>query len=280
MLSKENYILLKNEFTKKEIKNFKSSINDNLVNYKNMKDFIDKIYMKKLEKRFQWAPKYIKFKYNKTVDSETLHGTLYNFTNEQYIPIYTGFLYLDKTKIEIVPETVVKNEKSTFELYNSKQIIKINVGDLLIFNECMHYRDLYCNKRVLQIFQIYPNKESFDKFHSKLISVGINNNFINKSYYNYTVLYIINLLKYYLVTNNLQYKLFLSDIKDEDKEGKIVSYINGLIGKIEENKYQEMNINITNIDYNIVKPTNENKRNFLFLLLVFLILFFLHKNNI
>jgi hypothetical protein len=242
-LNKNGYIILKNILTKTHLNELEKSIikqssNDDvddmtntLINYTQLKYFIDDIFIQILNEKLNWDASYIKFRFSNnhnsnSKDASVFHGDVYNFNDDiDTMPIYTGLCYLDDSMLELIPESHC-NKPGVNTLYNNKKKLKINVGDILIFHSNLYHRGLFyeksLNRRILQIFEIFPNKEIYDLHKPKLLTVLTNINdsssLLMKVSTNKTMINIINYFLFFLVYYDLQYRIILSDISNSTKK--------------------------------------------------------------
>jgi hypothetical protein len=102
------YLLLKNILTPQQLQNGLNCDNNGLVNYKNMRHFIDNDFIPTISSNTDFLPnpKYVKFRYsnnNNSTDASTFHSDIYNNTSSEIMPIYTCLCYFDKTQMEVIP---------------------------------------------------------------------------------------------------------------------------------------------------------------------------------
>lgn len=262
----DGYTLLPNILSKEEINFGLSSIqNNNKVDYSIMKQFIDKIFFPKIIKKTKIItdPHYVKFRFsnnNNSTDASTFHGDIYNNSNTKLLPIYTCLCYFDDAQLEIIPGSHKYNNNGwSIESYNKKKILNVHRGDILIFHANLHHRGINYNKignrRLLQVFEVFPNKETYNKDYSKLVIVQSSESFFMKNLLN-PILYqiskypkIINyitFIHYILMYNDLHYKIALMDISPNDKKNKYISYEPGRRIYFEKliNKKEDLNVNI------------------------------------
>lgn len=101
-IDNDGYILLKGILTQDQLQYGLNSDNDGIVDYMIIRDFIDNHFMPTIitNTNFITKPKYIKFRYsnnNNSTDASTFHSDIYNFTDDEIMPIYTCLCYFDKT---------------------------------------------------------------------------------------------------------------------------------------------------------------------------------------
>ena len=264
-IKEDGYLLLPNALTDNELEFGLSSIKDNKVDYSIVKRFIDNSFFPKIkeEAHFISDPTYLKFRLsnnNNSTDASTFHGDIYNNTKTELLPIYTCLCYFDDAQLEVIPGSHKYNNSGwSIESYNKKQILNVKRGDILIFHANMHHRGVNFNKtsnrRLLQVFEVFPDKETYDQHFSKLVIVKSSEslmmkNIINPILYEIskypTVIDYITMFHYILMYNDLHYKIALIDISPYDKMGKYVSYEPGRRRIIEElaNEHEDLNVNI------------------------------------
>ena len=263
-IKNEGYILLTNKLNENDLEFGLSSIIDNKVDYSIMKQYIDNVFFPKIKKTSNVItdPHYIKFRLsnnNNSTDASTFHGDIYNNTNSEILPIYTCLCYFDDAQLEIIPGShKYNNIGSSIESYNKKITLTIKRGDILIFHSNIHHRGINYNKtenrRLLQVFEVFPDKQTYNEHISKLIIVKTSDTFLMKRIINpllyelsknSTVVNNITMCHYILMYNDLQYKFALIDIAPYDKVNKYVSYEPGRSRIMEElDDTEDINVNI------------------------------------
>lgn len=251
-LHKNGYVILKHK-----IINFEIDENNNKINYSDVKYFIDNIFLSEIKQSIPEIsdPQYVKFRYsnnNNSIDTSVFHQDEYNYTDMSMIPIYTALCYFDKAELEIIPGSHIKNNVSFVDLYKNKKIIHLEKGDIVVLYSTIYHKGCNYtkgkNRRLLQVFTIYPNKEVYKELNNKCIVVNTSDNKITKTnfmYYlsqNETLLQILNVFMLLLVYLGIQYKITMKDIPPHEKKGNIISYEPS--GRIHYQKGLIENINI------------------------------------
>jgi len=178
----DGYVLLRNVLDKDDIHYGLSCMkNNNKVNYLIMKDFIDTIFFPTIKKNVEFIkqPKYVKFRFsnnNNSTDASTFHGDIYNHTNTELLPIYTCLCYFDDAQLEVIPGShKYNNNDHSINSYNKRKVLDVKRGDILIFHSNMHHRGVNYNKmgerRLLQVFEVFPDKNTYNKFAPNLVIV-------------------------------------------------------------------------------------------------------------
>ena len=240
----DGYIVLKRVLTPEQLQYGLKSDNNGIVDYMILRDYIDNHFMPTIitNTNFIKKPRYVKFRYsnnNNSTDASTFHSDIYNFTNDEIMPIYTCLCYFDKAEMELIPESHKKqfhNENSCISSYNKKQLITMEPGDILIFNANIYHRganfDTKGNRRLLQVFEVFPDDETYMSNYNKFVTVITADKYStsminNLSYYISKIPFIINNVcfpHYILVYNNLQYIVTLNDINPWEKNNKLITY--------------------------------------------------------
>lgn len=294
-INENGYILIEKLLNENELEYGLSSIKDNKVDYTITKKFIDNILLKKIKEKteFMSNPIYGKFRLsnnNNSTDASTFHGDIYNKTKSEILPIYTCLCYFDETQMEVIPGShKYDNPGCSIESYNNKKTIDIKRGDILIIHSNVHHRGIkYNNKnrRVLQVFEVFPDKETYDNHLSKLVVVKTSESFTVKNFTNpfmyqvskYPVIInTITIIHYILIYNDLLYKLSLMDLPPNEKKDRYVSYEAGESMDFKDvSEKEKLNVNIlcdTNIRYVPYSSYYLYRFIFLLILLIFIILY-------
>jgi hypothetical protein len=197
------------------------------------------------------------------------------------MPIYTCLEYFDKATLEIIPGSHKRTKHTTTNILHKKRIKLIIVpGDILVFNANLYHRGVFYEKgiqsrKLLQVFDVYPNKTMYDKYNDKYLTVTVNNsklttivNELSELTSNYKTLN--ELITYYhlwLVNNNIQYKLITYNT--DNTNYKYYGYIPGNIDYISpQNELQAWNINLYVMPMTHMATANYNMLYFYILLLV------------
>lgn len=276
-LNNQGYVVIQNDNYDKEI--FEKKMNNfykdnNNVDYKDLRNFIDRTYFPVLMNKININEDifYGKFRFsnnNNSNDASTFHGDCYNHTNDEIIRQYTCLYYFDDAEFELIPETHKKSKyktKTFDEVYHHKKRVNIQAGTFIIIHANLHHRGVNftkpTNRRLLQVFDVHFNKKDYDLYTPKFVIIKTEESIIFKmisnclynlyKYNNNSSIETLNYLHYFLVFNNIQYKLFINSPSKKDI-GKIISYEPGKQCLFEDSeKLKETNINIScdkNIKY-------------------------------
>ena len=254
------------------------------IDYNKFNEFINNDFIPKINETLGWSAIYLKYRFSNfqnAKDAAQFHGDIYNFADDDLMPIYTGLIYFDNSILEVIPGSHIKNNLSSNELYARRKQIKIIGGDMLVFHANMHHRGIFYetvnDRRLLQVFDIFPNNDIYTLYYPKLLSVITGQSFIvnNVSFISEATSKsknldtIISYLHYLMMNNGIQYKIIMSDICDEKKRGRYVGYVPGLVGTVKPGELQDWNINMTVIEHDIIMPnTTIQKITFMLVLLL------------
>jgi len=235
-LTEKGYQVLRNVLSEDETQIVLSSIQKDKVNYPRVKYFIDHIFFKYITQYCSTLsnPHYVKFRLsdnNNYTDASTFHSDIYNHTHNATIPIFTCLAYFDDAQMELIPGSHQSKKDWSINIYNQRVLLNMNRGDILVFNANIHHRGVNYGKmkhrRVLQVFEVFPNNRIYDEYASKLYTVETSRGSLVKNIYNpvmyqlsqYGILLeIIAFFHYILMYNGLNYKLGMVDIPDIDKK--------------------------------------------------------------
>jgi len=180
-LDTQGYIILRKVIPIQVIKEIQDSIKGNQVNYWKNKEFIDEYIIPIIKSATHWeSPNYSKFRTsnnNNSSDAAVFHRDLNNFTFSKEIwPIYTCICYLDGGLMELIPGTYqepVMNNSQSYKNFLNTKLIHLDPGDLLLFHCLTIHRGIFFdkmeNRRLIQVFEIYPTKTLREKYAKKVI---------------------------------------------------------------------------------------------------------------
>jgi hypothetical protein len=286
-LNKDGYIIIKKGIT--DFDQVLNSINGDIINYTDIKDFIDNTFLLTIQKNLYDIsdPRYIKFRFsnnNNSIDASVFHKDDYNHTDLDVVPLYTSLCYFDNAELELIPGSHIKGELGLIDLYKNRKVLFLEKGDIVVFHSNIYHKGLNFTKgkdrRVLQVFGIFPNKPIYNELKNKIKIVNTSNNKIterNSLYYlsqNETYLRILNYFMLIIVYLDIQYILTLQDLPFFYKKGKIISYEPS--GRIyyKDNLKDKININIvTDTDIEYVPYSNFYLFVFILIIISFLLLY-------
>lgn len=300
-LSNDGYVLLQNQISNQElIFGLSCMKDDHKVDYTILKQFIDTIFFPKIKANSSVItdPHYVKFRFsnnNNSTDASTFHGDIYNHTTAELLPIYTCLCYFDDAQLEVIPGSHKYNNSDwSIRTYNNKRVLNVSRGDILVFHANMHHRGINYNKvgnrRLLQVFEVFPDNETYDNHFEKLVAVKSTNHFLVKNLFNPllyelskypTIIDYITFFHYILMYNNLQYKIVLMDISPWEKKDKYVTYEPTRRVLMEDliHREEELNINVL-CDKNVKTVTYGNYYLYFYIIYwiaTFILLYFVKK---
>ena len=266
-ITNNGYILLRKVLTDEQLNSGLSCMkNNNKVDYSIMKQFIDNVFLPTIQKNSNIItdPHYVKFRFsnnNNSTDASTFHGDIYNHTDSEVLPIYTCLCYFDDAQLQVIPGSHKYNNLWSVTSFNKKITLNVQRGDIMLFHANMHHRGINYNKsgnrRLLQVFEVFPDKKTYDECSSKLIIVESSKSTVVKNVINplsYQISKIpwaidcITFCHYILMYNDLQYKVSLMDVSPWEKTDKYISYEPGKKISISEflngTNVEELNVNI------------------------------------
>ena len=168
----------------------------------------------------------------------------------------------------MIPGSHRKNNDLSILSYQKKKILTIHRGDILIFHATLHHRGInyykHEQRRLLQVFEMFPDKITYEEHASKLMVVQSSNRSLMKHIVTPLLIElskfpglvdIINFVHYFLVCNDLQYKIVLMDIEPWNKKDKYITY--EPVRRIYHFNHEYINVNVC-CDPNIqqLQPSN------------------------
>jgi hypothetical protein len=173
-LQEDGFILVRQCLKRRTLQTFRDNVGKTEVNYEGMIPVLHdmKAYLREI---LGWEPVMTKYRvsnHENKIDASFLHNDLKNVSRTNTpIPCHTVLLYGDKGRMQLIPKSHHRTHESiihaALDLVN---IITIDIepGDLLVFNASIMHRGIFFstenNRRLMQIFEVYPNTETFDKF--------------------------------------------------------------------------------------------------------------------
>lgn len=258
-IHEDGYLLLRNVLSENDLHNGLSCMVGDKIDYSILKNFIDTIFFPTIQKNSEIkSPKYVKFRFsnnNNSNDASLFHGDIYNHSDIKILPIYTCLCYFDNTWMEIIPGSHIKQNDWSINSYNKKIEVHLQRGDILIFHSNIHHRgsnfDKKGDRRLLQVFDVFPDTETYNEHVSKLVIVKpaqaskLGGQILYELSKYPSIIDTLTFFHYILVYNDLQYKWTFKDIAPSDKNGKYVSYEPNKRANLEDAlPIYEQNVNI------------------------------------
>lgn len=173
-LASEGYVIVRGCVPEETVRTFRENVGKTEVNYKNMSPVVYDVKTC-LRDQFGWDPVMTKYRvsnHENKIDASFLHNDVKNLSRTNTpIPCHTVLLYGDEGKLQLIPrshgKTHISLAHATYDLTN---IITVDIhpGDLLVFNASIMHRGIFfdteAHRRLMQIFEVYPNLETFKKF--------------------------------------------------------------------------------------------------------------------
>lgn len=184
-LHEDGFLLVRQCVNPETIEQFNDNVSKTTVNYEGMTPVVSdmKTYLHKL---LGWEAIMTKFRVSNQenkIDASFLHNDLKNVSRTNTpIPCHTVLLYGDKGRMQLIPRSHHRTHESV--IHATRDLLRtvtidINPGDLLVFNASIIHRGIFvntkCNRRLMQIFEVYPNQETFDKFATMVDTSYVNN---------------------------------------------------------------------------------------------------------
>ena len=269
----DGYVLYRNKISLEE-QEYALSCIGNKVDYTQLKQFIDTIFLPKIDIK---EPIYVKTRFsnnNNSIDASVLHSDVYNYSDDP-MNIYTGLVYFDKADIEIIPGSHLKPNTSFEQRNRDKIIISMNPGDVLVFNARLSHRGIHFhkgNRRLLQVFEIFSRKD-FEKHKNNYITVDTNiksNLLYHVAKYPFIIDF-INTIVHWFHYYDLKYIVALMDLPPWEKKGRYITYEPGKRVYYKPGLKDDLNVNVVFEKTPVVKYSHF----YLYLLLFFIVFFFL-----
>lgn len=170
-LKEKGYIIFRREIPQERVEYGRQQIN-NKVNYYRLKGFIDNDLMKRANIRLNTNLDYLKYRVsnnNNSSDAGGFHRDIHSYAG---VPeIYTCLTYLDEAMMEIIVGSHKKLSipfLETIKYLKKRKKIKMNPGDILVFNAALIHRGLFYksnnkNRRIIQLFDCVEDKEHYSE---------------------------------------------------------------------------------------------------------------------
>jgi len=185
-MHEDGFILVRQCIKRDTLQKFTNNVGKTEVNYRGMVPVVHdmKTCLKEI---FGWEPVMTKYRVSNQenkIDASFLHNDLKNVSRTNVpIPCHTVLLYGDRGRMQLIPKSHhMTHESIIHAVRDLNNIITIDIepGDLLVFNASLMHRGVFFNtednRRLMQIFEVYPNEETFDKF-----APMVDTSYVNKS---------------------------------------------------------------------------------------------------
>jgi hypothetical protein len=258
-MNDKGYIYLKDVLSPDDTDYALSAYNGTLVDYPKMRDFIDNRFLPAVTRKIPYItdPHYVKFRFsdnNNSTDAAVVHRDVYNYTSEKSLPNLTVLCYFDDSEMELHEYSHGAFSTNFVTCYGTKKRIKMSKGDVLVFYSTMLHRGVKFGKskhrRLLQVFDVYPTKEAYDKYFPMFCIVRVSKTTTKFDWIPQELakfegfIDTYNAFHFFLVYYDLQYKMTLNDLSPYDKWGKALSYESAKSMNFEDATQNPTNINI------------------------------------
>ena len=229
-MESDGYVIYRNKISPEEQAYALSCIGDK-VDYTKLKHFIDTTFLPKTGIK---DPVFVKARLsnnNNSIDAALLHSDVYNYTDKP-MPIYTGLVYFDKSEMELIPGSHLIPDTSFEQRNKDTTVIRMNPGDMLVFNARISHRGVNFNqgdRRLLQVFEIFT-KDDYETYGKNFITVDTSSGQkVKKNALYYMAKYpwfvdCVNSMVHWLHYYDLKYIFALMDLPPWEKKGKYIAY--------------------------------------------------------
>jgi hypothetical protein len=269
-LNNDGYIIYRNKLSSEILQTYLSGYIDNKINYNILDSCVDET-LNYINMFNNWNSIYSKYRVsnnNNSQDASIFHRDLIcqKSNKLKFIPIYTCVIYLDKTKMSLIPKSHLNlsmNLYQAIESYNNSIIVDIFPGDILLFNSSLIHKGNFIgemkNRRVVQIFDIFPNIEIFNIYKNRIYNIPYFNNSkknnILKTFSRYDIIKIIIFITYFNTATGYGNYIYSKTLPYKD----IIFSSNGY-----SKMYDYNNLNYIQ-DINIYKYNKNINESFLFI---------------
>lgn len=182
------YVLLKGAIPEAEVERARGCIRGDAVEYGCMQRFVeaamlaaanDAMNSGPLPHRWKWDARYVKYRVsdnNNSSDASTFHRDV--ICLEGWQPVFTCLSYLDFTVMELIPGSHRQLRASVAEaaaMYPDFRLVAVEPGDVLLFSSTLLHRGIFTDavehRRLVQIFDVYPNREVYKKVAPRTLHV-------------------------------------------------------------------------------------------------------------
>ena len=177
-----DYKIIRNALSPNEIEMARSCIDKQTMDYGKMRSFIDQTMLQAYNKHLGSSIVYSKFRVsnnNNSTDAGGFHRDVHlTHTNTIPIPVYTCLAYLDKTVMELIPQSNTRQTMTYYEAittYGSAIRIELHPGDLLIFHSSLIHRGIFTeqleNRRLIQVFNCFLSPSEYQTYSPLIMDV-------------------------------------------------------------------------------------------------------------
>lgn len=280
IINNNGFIVLRKVIDNDSIRYGRNCFNKDRVDYNELINFINNSMLGNINKKFGSDVRCIKYRAsnnNNSVDAGTFHRDLQNYDYDNISEptnIFTILSYLDSSVLEVIPKSHTRHNMSYYEAYNKLNEaiqIKMNPGDVLIFNAMLLHRGIFYfnktpNRRLIQLFDCIDSSE-YQNMAQKILHAGCNNqckvkfastlNYLNKikaisnfmndiSYFNvakgygysYDIMKKINMPNHLYISSEANQERYIPNNNTKWQKGNVYIVLDDSIYSVPSKKYQ------------------------------------------
>lgn len=187
VLHEDGFIVLRGVLSDVEVEKGSSCISasGDEVNYSEVREFIRQSMFKRVQEQLGIPESldYVKYRVsdnNNSADAAGFHRDLIfagGGTSTVFCPCFTCLTYFDKTTMELIPGSHVKNYElyETWHLYSKRVRLTIYPGDILFFFSTLLHRGVFTegirHRRLIQVFEVFTDPNIRDTFTPMIVHV-------------------------------------------------------------------------------------------------------------
>lgn len=186
VLHEDGFIVFRGVLSDQEVQQGASCISDSgeRVHYANMEQFIRNAMFKRVKESLGLSEKldFVKYRVsdnNNSADAAAFHRDLIFMGDTSSIisPCFTCLTYFDKTTLEVIPGSHVRNYSllDIPNLYAKIMKLTIHPGDILLFFSTLLHRGVFTegikHRRLIQVFEVFTSSNIRDIFTPLIVHV-------------------------------------------------------------------------------------------------------------
>jgi hypothetical protein len=201
---------LKGVLSQPDISYARSCFDNDKIDYNKLSKFINNAMLDTCGKILNWEPVCAKYRVsnNNNSDASTFHRDIIcKDPNLNLIPSFTCLSYLDKTVMELIPDShddISMSITNSFKKFFKTVKLVIEPGDMLVFYSTMLHRGIFTenlpNRRLIQLFEVFPSRELYNTYGNQILHVPgkeKSDNFLLYASRIRPVIDILNLINYF-----------------------------------------------------------------------------------
>lgn len=181
-LLNNGFVKFSSILTNDQLNDIRNCITDTDVNYNCIEKNIELHLTSRINAELKWTSIYTKYRVsnnNNSTDASTFHRDVICYDkNKETYPIYTLLMYLDSTVMQVIQGSHLKPVMSyieAFEMYGNKVEIKMEPGDVLLFNSLLLHRGIFTenlkSRKLIQVFDVFQNSDMYDQYANRIIHI-------------------------------------------------------------------------------------------------------------